>query len=119
MRIALFDYKVIPTNPIGSCHLQMLNALCFEHDITVFAAEFENPHPGRIRWVRIPAPTRPLALMFLAFHILAPCYYRLYCRASSACFDYVQMGECNLTFGHLAYPQFCHRFYLRHHWQSS
>ncbi len=119
MRIALFDYKIIATNPIGYAHLSMLNALCREHDFTVFAVEFENPHPGRIRWVRIPVPTRPLALMFLAFHILAPYHYWLHCQAAAVRFDLVQMGECNLAFGDLAYVQFCHRFYLRHHWRHS
>ena len=26
MKIALFDFKVVSTNPIGSCHLRMLQA---------------------------------------------------------------------------------------------
>jgi hypothetical protein len=48
MRIAVFDYKVVPTNPIGSCHLRMLQGLCREHEFTVFAVEFENSCPERI-----------------------------------------------------------------------
>lgn len=119
MRVALFDYRVVPTNPIGYCHLHMLEALCLEHDFTVFSVEFENPHPDRIRWVRIPLPTRPLAMMFLGFHLLAPYCYALHCRASSTAFDFIQFGECSLAFGDLAYVHFCHRFYLRDHWHHS
>ena len=43
MRIAVFDYRITPNNPIGSCHLAMLRALAAEHEFTVFAVEFENP----------------------------------------------------------------------------
>lgn len=119
MRIAIFDYKVIPTNPIGSCHLRMIQGLCGEHDFTVFAVEFENPCPDRVRFVRVPAPTRPLALLFLAYHLLAPLVYFLYRLRTGARFDLVQMVESNLSFGDVAYVQFCHRAYLKHHWKEA
>lgn len=73
-KIAIFDYKIIPTNPIGGCHLRMMQGLCHEHDFTVFAVEFENPCPERIHWVRIPALTRPMALLFVLYHLLTPFY---------------------------------------------
>lgn len=119
MRIAIFDYKVIPTNPIGSCHLRMIQGLCGEHDFTVFAVEFENPCPDRVRFVRVPAPTRPLALLFLAYHLLAPLVYFLYRLRTGARFDLVQMVESNLSFGDVAYVHFCHRAYLKHHWKKA
>ena len=59
MRIAIFDYKITRNNPIGSCHLAMLRALAAEHEFTVFAVEFENPCPEKIRFIRVPSPTRP------------------------------------------------------------
>lgn len=116
MRIAIFDYKVIPTNPSGSCHLRMIQGLCQEHEFTVFAVEFENPCPEQIQWVRIPLPTRPLFLLFVAFHLLAPLYYRIYCLRYRVRFDLVQMVESNLTFGDISYAHFCHRAYLKEHW---
>lgn len=119
MRIAIFDYKVIPTNPAGSCHLRMIQGLCREHDFTVFAVEFENPCPDRVRFVRVPAPTRPLALLFLAYHLLAPLVYFLYRLRTGARFDLVQMVESNLSFGDVAYVHFCHRAYLKHHWKEA
>lgn len=119
MRIAIFDYKVIPTNPIGSCHLRMIQGLCGEHDFTVFVVEFENPCPDRVRFVRVPAPTRPLALLFLAYHLLAPLVYFLYRLRTGARFDLVQMVESNLSFGDVAYVHFCHRAYLKHHWKEA
>lgn len=118
-KIAIFDYKICPTNPIGSCLLQMLRSLCDEDEFTVFAVEFENPCPQRIRFVRIPAPSRPLALLFLAYHFLAPIYYWAYRLRYRVRFDLVQMVESNLLFGDVSYSQFCHRAYLKSHWQES
>ncbi len=119
MRIAIFDYKITPTNPIGGCHLQMLKGLAQDHDFTVFAVEFENPDPEHIEWIRIPAPTRPLILLFLCFHVLAPLYFWGYCLRRHVKFDQVQSVETNLSFGSIAYSQFCHRAYLQTHWSET
>lgn len=116
MRIAVFDYLIVPTNPIGGCHLRMLKHLCHEHEFVVFAVQFENPCPERIRWVRIPVPHRPLALLFVLFHVLAPLIYLWY-RSRSKGFDLVQMVESNLSFGDITYTQFCHRVYLKKYWK--
>ena len=75
MRIAVFDYKTVPNNPTGGCHRRILSGLCREHEFTVFAAEFDNPCPKRIAYVRVPAIKRPLALLFISFHVLAPIWY--------------------------------------------
>jgi glycosyltransferase involved in cell wall biosynthesis len=119
LRIAIFDYKITRNNPIGSCHLAMLRALAEEHDFTVFAVEFENPWPQKIRWVRVPAPMRPLALLFIVYHFMAPLCYLLYRFRGGAKFDLVQALESNLVFGDLLYSHFCHRMYLKHHWSKS
>ena len=99
MRIAVFDYRVTATNPCGSCHLRMLRDLCGEHEFVVFATEFENPCPGRIEFVRVPAPRRPLALLFVAFHVLAPMCYAWHRLRTRKRFDLVQMVESNLLGG--------------------
>jgi glycosyltransferase involved in cell wall biosynthesis len=119
VRIAVFDYKITRNNPAGSCHLAMLRALAAEHDFTVFAVEFENPCPEKIQFVHVPAPTRPLALLFVAFHVMAPVYYLFYRIRGGARFDLVQSLESNLSFGDLLYSHFCHRMYLKHHWSKS
>lgn len=118
MRIAVFDYKVIWNNPIGSCHLRMLEGLCKEYEFTVFAVEFENPCPERIRFVHVPAPTRPLALLFIAYHLVAPLVYLLFRLRTGIRFDSAQIVESNLSFGDISYAHFCHRAYLRHRWKS-
>lgn len=118
MRIAVFDYLVVPNNPIGSCHRRALEELCGEHDFTVFAAEFDNPRPDRIRFVRIPVIRKPLALLFITFHLMAPlCYaiHRLFWRNR---FDVLQIVESNLSFGDICYCHFCHRSFLRNHRES-
>jgi len=119
VRIAVFDYRITPNNPIGSCHLAMLRALAAEHEFTVFAVEFENPCPQKIRWVRVPSPLRPTALLFVVYHLMAPLCYLLYRLRGGKKFDLVQALESNLLFGDLLYSHFCHRMYLKHHWTSS
>jgi aryl-alcohol dehydrogenase-like predicted oxidoreductase/glycosyltransferase involved in cell wall biosynthesis len=113
LRIAIFDYSVVPTNPIGSCHRRMLEGLCEEHDFTVFSVHFDNPCPERIAWIRIRVPTRPLALQFFAYQLVAPLYYLAYRLRTRTGFDLVQMVESNLWFGDVSYAQFCHRGFLR------
>jgi glycosyltransferase involved in cell wall biosynthesis len=118
-RIAVFDYRIIPTNPIGGCHLHMLRNLCHEYEFTVFAVEFENPAPERIRWVRIPALTRPLALLFVLYHLLAPIYYWVYRLKHRVRYSKVQIVGSDVTFGDITYVQFCNRTYLKHYWKLS
>ena len=67
MKIAIFDYRVTPTKPVGSCHRRMLSARCEEHELVVFAPEFDNPRPDRIDYLPIREPRRPLALLFVLF----------------------------------------------------
>jgi glycosyltransferase involved in cell wall biosynthesis len=113
MRIAIFDYYVERTNPIGGCHRKLVEGVCDEHDVTVFAVRFDNPVPGRIKWVRVPAPTRPLALLFIVYHVIAPLCFAIHQFRYGKRFDLVQEVESNLSFGDLAYSHFCHRAFLR------
>jgi hypothetical protein len=84
MKIAILDYVVTRNNPGGSSRLTMLEALCHEHEFTVFSAQFENPCPERIRWVRVPVVTRPQALLYVAFHLLAT-VFGCVCRDAKGC----------------------------------
>lgn len=113
MRIAIFDYCITANNPSGKCHLTMLRALADEHNFTVFSFDFENPDPQRITWVRIPVPRRPLALLFLAFHLVAPVLYVWHCFSRRVTFDVIQSVESNLAFGKLIYSHFSHTTYLK------
>ena len=113
MRIAIFDYRVTSRNPAGSCHLAMLRALAGVHEFTVFSVEFENPNPQRIEWVRVPVPRRPLALLFLTFHVVAPILYLWHRLTTRKSFDLVQSVESNLGFGDLIYAHFSHSTYLK------
>lgn len=119
VKIAIFDYKVQPSNPAGGCHWRLLRGLSTEHEFTVFSVDLDNPDPERIKWVRIPAPRRPLALLYVVYHLLAPIYFRRYLRKSGARFDLVQSIESNLAFGDISYAHFCHRHYLRCFWPLS
>ena len=111
MRIAIFDYKVRRTNPIGRCHLRLMEALCDRHEFTVFAPEFENPHPDRIRHVRVPTPLRPLVAQFFVYHLLAPVAH-WWARRRGA-FDLVMCVESNLLHADIVHTHFCHHAYAR------
>jgi glycosyltransferase involved in cell wall biosynthesis len=119
MKIALFDYVTTSSNAVGKCNLGVLRALCKDHDCTVFAVDFENPCPERIRWVRVPCPRRPLVLVFLVFHIMAPLCYLWHRFRTKARFDLFQTVESYLLFGDIVYSHCCHRFFLRRHWRQS
>lgn len=117
-KIAIFDYKIIATNPSGSCNKYILAGLCHEYEFTVFAVEFENPCPDHIHFVRIPAPTRPLALLFVTYHLMALLIYWFYRLFTGIKFDLVQISESNLSFGSISYTHFCHRAYLHQYWRQ-
>jgi len=119
LRIAIFDHKMTRNNPIGSCHLAMLRGLAAEHEFTVFAVEFDNPCPEKIRFVRVPSPMRPIALLFVVYHFMAPLCYLLYRLRGGPRFDLIQALESNLVFADLLYSHFCHRMYLKNHWSKS
>ncbi len=113
MKIAVFDYSVTTSNAIGGCHRHLIAALCEEHEFVVFAAEFDNPHPERIVHVPVMSPLRPLALLFVTFHILARRAWRRYSRADSRPPDLLQGVESNFLGSDIVYAQFCHRAYLK------
>src|ERR1700730_18189326 len=88
-KIAIFDYSVRSDSAMGGCHLRMLAGLADKYDFTVFAVEFENPNPSRIKFVHIPAYTRPTILLSVMFHLLAPLYYWAYRISHRVRFDLV------------------------------
>src|SRR5882724_11130498 len=108
-RVAIFDYQITARNPIGSCHLQVLKALSDEIAFTVFAVDFENPNPGKIDWIRISVPRRPLALLFLAYHIVAPIAFLWHRWRRGVRFDLIQTVESkSWPPGDVVYSHFCH-----------
>src|SRR5580658_5778412 len=117
MRIAIYDYLGVHTNPAGSCHRALIAALAREHDFTVCSTQFDNPTPDRIAWVRVPSVRRPLAALFLSFHAAA-ILLRFWRRRPRKHFAIVQSVESNLAFGDVVYGHFCHRWFLKHRWKQ-
>ena len=118
-RIAICDYLVTRQTPIGSCYLALLEQLCEEFDFVVFATGFNNPRPDRIGYVHVPAVTRPLALLFLTYHVafLPVFFWAKWVRGMR--FDVVQGTETYILLGDVFYAHFCHKQYLREHWPSA
>ncbi len=119
LRIAVFAYVVNPRSPAGNCQLQLVQALCREHEFTVFSTEFQNPCPERIRWVKVPAPRRPLALLYAFFHLSALVRYWVYRLQHRGGFDLIQMEGPAMMMGDISYAHFCNRAFLKHHWGES
>ncbi|WP_448208383.1 glycosyltransferase family 4 protein [Azospirillum sp. sgz302134] len=113
MRIAVFDYKVRPTNAIGGLHRTMMAALADEHEFVVFAPEFDNPRPDRIEHVPVPTPLRPLALQYLVYHLTAPLAAWRYRRKGGQPFDRVLCVESNILRSDVVHAQFCHRAFVQ------
>lgn len=119
MRIAIFDYVVVTTNAIGNCNRTLMSLLADQHEFIVFAATCDNPAPGRITFVPVPAVRRPLFLLFITYHLAALVVYWLYWLRRRVRFDIIQSIESNSLLGKLVYAHFCHRAYLKKHWHAT
>src|SRR3546814_4611052 len=91
--IAIFDYRIVPTNPDCGCHRRLLERLAADHDFTVFAVDFDAPCSGRVTFRRVPALRRPLALLFVSYHLMAPVCYWIHRLRRGKRFDLVQRSE--------------------------
>jgi glycosyltransferase involved in cell wall biosynthesis len=91
----------------------MLSALCEEHEFVVFAPEFDNPRPDRIHYIRVRVPRRPLALLFVLFHLSASRAWRRYLHVGGPPADLIQGIESNRLSSDVVYAHFCHRGFLR------
>lgn len=125
--VALFDYFVADPHTLsagrgkqtayGAIHFALLEALCDEFDFTVFAIDFDNPRPDRIKFVRVPGVVlKPLAVLFVTFHLSAlVAYVREIIRRRKR-FDVVQCVESNFSLPTVSHAQFNHKAFLRKGW---
>jgi len=111
-RIAIFYSFETDTNAHGKLDREIMRALYRDHELTVFAMEFDNPDPQRIRFVRVPRVHGPLFVLFVAFHVLAPLTYLAHRLRHRARFDVVTFHDVDLVFGDVAYVHFSHRAFL-------
>jgi len=108
----MFYYSETETNAHGKLDREIMRAIGQDHELTVFAMDFENPDPGRIRFVRIPRVRVPLCVLFVVFHVLAPLTYLAHRLRHRARFDVVHFHDVDLPFGDVAYVHFCNRAFL-------
>jgi glycosyltransferase involved in cell wall biosynthesis len=115
--IAVFDLKVTRNSPAGSCVLAEVLGLADEFDITVFSDAFENDETGRVRWVRVPLPSKPGFLRYMCFNLLAPHALRRHSRQRGGPPTLIQATQGQFIGADICYAHFCHRAYLHHQWQ--
>jgi len=125
--VALFDYFVADPHTLsagrgkqtayGAIHFALLEALCDEFDFTVFAVDFDNPRPDRINFVRVPGVVlKPLAVLFVTFHLGALFVYLREIVRRRRRFDVVQCVESNFSLPTVSHAQFNHKAFLRKGW---
>jgi glycosyltransferase involved in cell wall biosynthesis len=113
--VVVFDLYVTNTSPSGQDILGMLSGLYEDYDFTVFSDGFDDPSSGKIAWIRVPLPAKPIFLRFMVFQWLAPFYYQRYLKLHGK--PWLVLGtegeyvNCDISWAH-----FCHAAYLKHHW---
>jgi glycosyltransferase involved in cell wall biosynthesis len=117
-RVVVVDMAVSPTSPAGSCVLAEIQGLSAHFDVTVFSERFE---PGAMRcveFVRVRTPDRPVLLRYVVFHFSVPVHYMLW-RLRGGRAACVQATQGQLPGAGICYAHFCHRAYLKQHWNKS
>lgn len=115
--IAVFDLNVTRNSPAGSCVLAEVLGLADEFEITVFSDAFENDETGRISWVRVPLPRKPVFLRYLLFSLLAPRALRKLVARRGGPPALIQATQGQFVGADVCYAHFCHRAYLLKQWQ--
>lgn len=110
--VAVFDYFITSNSPAGKCVLEVVRGLYPDHEITVFAAAFDDPTNGAARWIKIWAIRRPLIILYLTYTLCATGSYlwEVWCRRQK--FDLRVCVDCNVPFGDVVYAHFCYKSYL-------
>jgi glycosyltransferase involved in cell wall biosynthesis len=117
--VLVFDLSVSRGSPAGSCVLAEVLGLADEHDVTVVSAQCDAADHPHVRWLRVPLPSRPLVLRYVAFMVLAPLVHAWHRVCGLRRADWVQTTQGQYGAADIAYAHFCHRAYLRGAWRVS
>lgn len=111
-RIALFYYVIVKDNAIGMVDRTILEHLSEKYDFTVFSNRFDNPCPGRIRWIRVPCILAPSLCALVTFRLSAAALYLWHRIAGRPEFDIVHSSDAAFGQVQLADAHFCNRYYF-------
>jgi glycosyltransferase involved in cell wall biosynthesis len=112
-RVAVFDLLFQRSNPVGSCQRLAVSALAEDYDVTVFAAAFDPPPREGIHYVKVPAPRRPIALLYCLYQVSALARYVPFAASRLRKFDLVVSSDTIFSCAGLYYAHFCHRAFLK------
>ncbi len=116
-RLAIVDMAVAQDSPAGSCVLAEVQGLAERFDVTVFGDRFERGADSRVEFIRVRAPTAPVLLRYIVFHLSVPLHY-LSWRLRNGRPDCLQATQGQLPGADICYAHFCHRSYLKHQWRQ-
>ena len=117
-RIAVVDMAVAPDSPAGSCVLAEVRGLARAFDVTVFSERFDSNDVPGVEFIRVRAPSHPVVLRYLIFHLCVPLHMVLW-RLGGGRADCVQATQGQLPGSAICYAHFSHRGYLARQWKES
>ncbi len=116
-KIAIFHYTLMKNNPSGLCMMNLVNSISTKYQIYIFSNICDISGENIVH-VRIPLLRRPVFVMFILFHLIAPIYYFLYTFFYNINFSLRIISENNLFLGDVSYVHFCHKEFLEKHWSE-
>jgi glycosyltransferase involved in cell wall biosynthesis len=110
--MVVFDENLIPTSPVGSCLLKVIQDNLARYPLHVFYNRLDLSKNDIPRRTRIPLPGGPVILRSVLFTLFAGLAYR-FKLGGAPTFRIAAQGV--FPFCQISYAQFCHRIFLRDH----
>lgn len=105
LKIAILATSLLPPHPAGTQMMEVIDKLGEDFEFTVFGKEIDNRLLGKVRFVRVPVPLKPLLLRYTVQFIV---YGFLFKRKQlNKHFDIVHAIEPVSPYATLATMQYC------------
>jgi glycosyltransferase involved in cell wall biosynthesis len=109
--LVIFDENLIPTSPVGSCLLKVVQTNANLYPLHVFYNRLDLSN-GEMERTHIPLPAGPVVLRSMLFTFFAGAAY-WFQMGGRPTFRIAAQGV--FPFCQVSYAQFCHRIFLRDH----
>jgi len=110
--LVIVDENLIPTSPVGSCLLKVVQTNAERYPLHVYYNRLDFAKGEITDRTHIPLPAGPVILRSVLFTLLSAIAY-WYQLGKRPAFRIAAQGV--FPFGQISYAQFCHRIFLRDH----